>query len=95
MVLLLLLPLAPVALAPRLADRVHSLPGFPSPLPSAHYSGYIAVGPDSHRRQLHYWLQMSEGDPAKDPVVLWLNGGPCTGCATMCVTMDRSSHSIE
>ena len=25
---------------------------------------------------LHYWLQMSEGDPATDPVVMWLNGGP-------------------
>jgi hypothetical protein len=26
------------------------------------------------RDYLHYWFVESEGNPAKDPVVLWLNG---------------------
>jgi len=58
------------------ADRVDSLPGFGVP-PTAHYSGYIPVGNLSQSPGLlHYWLQMSENDPAHDPTVLWLNGGP-------------------
>eukprot|EP01052_Picozoa_sp_SAG31_P033593 SAG31_NODE_3819_length_3852_cov_8.593658_1_plen_559_part_00 len=59
------------------ADELFSLPGFDgAKLPSKHFSGYVPVGPASHRRQLRYWLQMSERDPGTDPVVLWLNGGP-------------------
>lgn len=57
-------------------DRVTSLPGFGTP-PTAHYSGYLPVGKYSGvGGMLHYWLQLSENDPATDPVVLWLNGGP-------------------
>ena len=25
---------------------------------------------------IHYWLAKSEGNPDKDPVVFWMNGGP-------------------
>lgn len=57
--------------------RVDSLPGFNGKLPSTHYSGYIPVGSLSNQKgQLHYWFIESSNHPKKDPVVLWLNGGP-------------------
>ena len=62
------------------AHRVTSLPGWPEQqLPSAIYSGYITVpAPPPHRepRHLHYVFVESMRDPAKDPVMLWVNGGP-------------------
>lgn len=55
---------------------ITSLPGFNGYFPSKHYSGYVSVG----EKQLFYYLVMSERNPSKDPVVLWLNGGP--GCSS-------------
>jgi len=69
------------------ADRITYLPGYPHELPSRHYSGYVRVGGEGGEegggagaRNLFYYLVESEGDPARDPVVLWLNGGP--GCSS-------------
>ncbi|GJN84991.1 carboxypeptidase Y [Purpureocillium lilacinum] len=43
------------------------------------YSGYLDNKiSDKH---LFYWFFESRNDPAKDPVILWLNGGP--GCSSM------------
>ncbi|AQK40469.1 Serine carboxypeptidase-like 20 [Zea mays] len=60
---------------------VTRLPGFDgAKLPSKHYAGYVTV--DEHvGSKLFYYLVESERDPARDPVVLWLNGGP--GCSSM------------
>ena len=72
MLLLVVACVATVMGAPA-EHEVHSLPGWTGALPSKHYSGLVNVG---NGRSLHYYLQLSEGDPSKDPTVLWLNGGP-------------------
>ncbi|KAF8014704.1 hypothetical protein BT93_H0497 [Corymbia citriodora subsp. variegata] len=59
--------------------QVNHLPGFNGSFPSKHYSGYVTIDPD-HEKRLFYYFVTSEGDPSKDPVVLWLNGGP--GCSS-------------
>lgn len=65
-------------------DEVTSLPGLRQSIGFKHYSGYLnadqpnAAGNNSF---LHYWYVQSQSDPRKDPLVLWLNGGP--GCSSL------------
>ena len=60
------------------ADKVTSLPGL-AEMPSFDmYSGYLDV---TETKKLHYWFVESQNDPASDPVVVWMNGGP--GCSSM------------
>ena len=40
---------------------------------SAQWSGYLDTGDN---KQLFFWLFESRRDPANDPIILWLNGGP-------------------
>ncbi|EDV23855.1 Lysosomal protective protein [Trichoplax sp. H2] len=61
------------------SDEVTALPGLSIPLPFKHYSGYLQ-GVDSNT-QLHYWFAESYGNPASDPLILWMNGGP--GCSSL------------
>ncbi|GKV35921.1 hypothetical protein SLEP1_g44123 [Rubroshorea leprosula] len=58
---------------------VTQIPGFNGSFPSKHYAGYVSID-EVHRKNLYYYFVVSEGNPAKDPVVLWLNGGP--GCSS-------------
>ncbi|RXH82583.1 hypothetical protein DVH24_036924 [Malus domestica] len=58
------------------SSLVTHLPGFNATFPSKHYSGYISID----GKNLFYYFVVSEGNPATDPVVLWLNGGP--GCSS-------------
>ncbi|XP_019439878.1 PREDICTED: serine carboxypeptidase-like 20 [Lupinus angustifolius] len=57
------------------------LPNFKGTFPSKHYSGYISIdGNGENGKNLFYYFVSSERNPEKDPVVLWLNGGP--GCSS-------------
>ncbi|XP_048424337.1 serine carboxypeptidase-like 20 isoform X2 [Pyrus x bretschneideri] len=58
------------------SSLVTHLPGFNANFPSKHYSGYISID----GKNLFYYFVVSERNPASDPVVLWLNGGP--GCSS-------------
>eukprot|EP00729_Bicosta_minor_P019937 gene19937-33852_t len=67
---------AAIANAAIAADEITSLPGWEGDLPSKMYSGYLKVKGDLGNKYYHYWFVESEGNPNKDPVALWLNGGP-------------------
>ncbi|KAJ3675688.1 hypothetical protein LUZ60_004730 [Juncus effusus] len=76
--LIFLINLALISAAPQ-SHFIEQVPGFTSSLPSKHYAGYITLD-EEHGKNLFYYFVLSEGNPAVDPVVLWLNGGP--GCSS-------------
>ncbi|KAF1766285.1 hypothetical protein GCK72_006241 [Caenorhabditis remanei] len=59
-------------------DKVTDLPGLTFTPDFNHYSGYLQAASDKF---FHYWLTESSRDSSKDPLVLWLNGGP--GCSSL------------
>uniref|UniRef100_A0A8R1HG06 Carboxypeptidase n=1 Tax=Caenorhabditis japonica TaxID=281687 RepID=A0A8R1HG06_CAEJA len=59
-------------------DKVTDLPGLTFQPNFDHYSGFLRAAND---KNFHYWLTESSRDAAKDPLVLWLNGGP--GCSSL------------
>lgn len=61
-------------------DEIKSLPGLNYTLNFKHYSGYLEAD-DQKNRFWHYWFTESQSNPSKDPLVLWLNGGP--GCSSL------------
>jgi len=70
--------LVPGTFAGPSGDVVESLPGWDKPLLSKVYAGYIETGSKDNATKMyeHYLFFESEGDPAKDPLIMWTNGGP-------------------
>ena len=60
------------------ADEIVNLPTLGFKINFKQYSGYLDIGEGKH---MHYWFVESQNDSSKDPLVLWLNGGP--GCSSM------------
>jgi carboxypeptidase C (cathepsin A) len=56
------------------AGPVTSLPGY-GEVKEKQLAGYLPVDA-SGKAYIYFWFIESQGNPANDPIVLWLNGGP-------------------
>ena len=70
---------------------IESLPGLTFVPQFDQYTGYVTIDAELGK-EYFYWFVESQNDPATDPVVLWMQGGP--GCSGLLVR-HSSSHCVE
>jgi len=52
---------------------------------------YVGLGERDDDMQVFYYFIKSENDPTKDPLMLWLTGGP--GCSSLCSLVFQIGNS--
>ncbi|KAK1605750.1 hypothetical protein QYE76_029423 [Lolium multiflorum] len=74
---------------------VQSLPGFDGALPFHLETGYVTVD-EENGAELFYYFMESEGDPGRDPVLLWLTGGDrCSALSALMFEIGPLKFIIE
>ncbi|KAL3538781.1 hypothetical protein ACH5RR_002147 [Cinchona calisaya] len=74
---------------------VKTLPGYPGTLPFKLETGYVSVG-ESEDVELFYYFIESERDPIRDPLVLWLAGGPgCSAFSAIAYELGPLAFDVE
>jgi carboxypeptidase C (cathepsin A) len=57
------------------ADQVNYLPHYGA-VSNLQLAGHLPIKPQTDDANLFYWFVASKNDPSRDPIILWLNGGP-------------------
>ncbi|KAL6906294.1 hypothetical protein ACP4OV_003895 [Aristida adscensionis] len=78
--LLVLIVLVAGGVAEARRNVITHIKGFEGPLPFHLETGYVEVD-EEHGAQLFYYFIESERNPAEDPLILWITGGP--GCSAL------------
>ncbi|CAJ1949333.1 unnamed protein product [Sphenostylis stenocarpa] len=83
----------------QVGSKVEVLPGFEGPLPFELETGnnrYVGLGETDDDMQVFYFFIKSENDPAKDPLILWLTGGPgCSSISALVLQIGPLAFKIE
>ncbi|CAJ1949341.1 unnamed protein product [Sphenostylis stenocarpa] len=85
-----------VRISSQVGSKVELLPGFEGPLPFELETGYVGLGETDDDMQVFYYFIKSENDPAKDPLMLWLSGGPgCSAFSPLAIQIGPLAFKIE
>lgn len=69
------------------AFKVKSLPGLKEQPSFEHYAGYLSASADG-KDNIFFWLMQSQSEPSRDPLLIWLSGGP--GCSSIAAQFEEN-----